>query len=140
MNVLNWRAFAPGLYSAGQPTPIQWREIRDTGVRAVLNLRPDDEQPGVDEAGLVAAAGLLYCHLPVASGDALDAACIAEFSRILDLHPEGLLIHCGSGNRVGALVALRERRRHGASVENALAAGRAAGLTGLSTKVAELLR
>lgn len=139
MNVLNWREFAPGLYSAGQPTPKQWATIRNAGVHTVLNLRPDDEQPGVDEAALVEQAGLRYLHLPVASGESLDGPCIGAFAKIMDAHPSGLLIHCGSGNRVGALVALANRRR-GASSVAALRAGQAAGLTGLLGKVVELLQ
>lgn len=139
MNVPNWQQFFPGLYSAGQPTPVQWQDIRQAGINTVLNLRPDSEQPGVCEASLVKAAGLRYLHLPVASADAIDGASIAAFSEILDANPEGLLIHCGSGNRVGALVALRAHRK-GASIADALHAGEAAGLTGLRAKALELMQ
>jgi len=141
MDILNWREFAPGLYSAGQPTPDQWRQIRAAGVAAVLNLRPDDEQPGVDEAQSVQGAGLRYDQLPVANGDALDHACVDAFARYLAEHPGGgVLIHCGSGNRVGALVALLARRHRGETIPGAIEAGRRAGLTGLEPKVAELLQ
>lgn len=141
MNVLNWCEFAPGLYSAGQPTPNQWSEIRDAGVVAVLNLRPDDEQPGIDEAQCVEQAGLRYQQLPVANGEALDQACVDAFAGYLAEHPQGgVLVHCGSGNRVGALVALLARRHWGATIPEAIAAGRRAGLTGLEPKVAALLK
>lgn len=139
----NWRRIAPGRYSAGQPAPADWSRIAALGVRTVLTLRPDAEQPDIDERALVEAAGMHHLQLPVASGEALDAACIDAFCALLDTHERelgdaGLLIHCGTGNRVGALVALRAYRR-GASTEAALAAGRAAGLTALEPKVAALI-
>ena len=140
MDVMNWREFAPGLYSAGQPTPNQWSQIREAGVVAVLNLRPDDEQPGIDEGQCVEQAGLRYQQLPVANGDALDQACVDAFAGYLAEHPQGgVLVHCGSGNRVGALVALWARRHLGATLPEALQAGRRAGLSSLEPKVVELL-
>jgi hypothetical protein len=45
------------------------------------------------------------------------------------------LVHCGSSNRVGALLALRAAWLKGATLEAALAAGRSAGLTGLESAV-----
>lgn len=140
MDVLNWREVASGLYSAGQPSPAQWPKIRKAGVGTVLNLRPDDEQPGVDEARLVADAGMRYRQLPVPSGDSLDPACVDRFSALLaERGHDGLLVHCASGNRVGALLALHARRHAGASIADALELGRRAGLAGLETKVRDLL-
>lgn len=138
--MLNWQKIAPGLYSSGQPTPQQWQQIRQAGVRTVLNLRPDDEQPGSQEAQMVADAGLRYCQLPVASGDAIDSACIDTFSALVDeCAADGLLVHCGSGNRVGALVALRAHMHQQASDSEALQAGRKAGLTSLEPRVIEIM-
>ena len=140
MNIPNWRTIAPGLVSAGQPAPGQWPQIRAAGLGTVLNLRPDSEQPGLDEAADVAAAGLRYVHLPVAVDDPLDTAVVDTFAVICEREaPHGLLIHCGSGNRVGALVALHAQRVHGASPAEALAAGERAGLTTLAPRVAALL-
>jgi uncharacterized protein (TIGR01244 family) len=137
---MNWREFAPGLHSAGQPTAEQWRELRRMDVGTVLNLRPDYEQPGVDEAALVRAAGMHYLQLPIDSGDAIDDAVIAAFERLVGDRPPGrLLIHCGSGNRVGALVALAAHRFHGASPAQALDLGERAGLAGLAPRVRELI-
>ena len=47
-------------------------------------------------------------------------------------------MHCASGNRVGALMALRASQ-NGASAEEAMAAGKAAGLTRLEPVVAKRL-
>lgn len=140
MNVMNLHEFAPGLYAAGQPTPREWPEIAKAGVRTVLNLRPENEQPGFREAELARNAGLEYLYLPVGSADMLDDERVAAFDALLARYAEGgMLIHCGTGNRVGALVALRAHRFLGASLGEALAAGRQAGLTGLEPRVRELL-
>ena len=53
---------------------------------------------------------------------------------------ERTLLHCASGNRVGALMALRAAWLHGASDEEALAIGRAHGLASLRGQVEMLLR
>ncbi len=49
-----------------------------------------------------------------------------------------VLLHCASGNRVGALLALRARM-HGASPEEALELGNEAGLSSLRSTVETLL-
>ena len=47
---------------------------------------------------------------------------------------EGVLLHCASGNRIGALMALIAFK-NGKSVDEAMAAGREAGLRGLAPVV-----
>ena len=49
-----------------------------------------------------------------------------------------MLVHCASGNRVGALIAL-SAADEGVPVEEALARGRAAGMTSTEARVRELL-
>ena len=49
-----------------------------------------------------------------------------------------VLIHCASGNRVGAMVALDEALNHGCDLDSALDQGRRAGLQGLEPAVVEL--
>ena len=51
-----------------------------------------------------------------------------------------VLMHCGSGNRVGAMMALRARWVQGRSAEEALAIGRSSGLKGLEGDVRTLLQ
>ena len=104
-------------------------------VRGVLNLRPLAEQPGRDEAAEVAAAGLAYASLPIADAGALDRESAAALDRALRKLPTPLLVHCASGNRVGALVALREAWFAGADPQTALTRGRAAGLAGLEPQI-----
>ena len=62
----------------------------------------------------------------------LDAALAAA-------EPGGVLVACGSANRVGAAFALRAVTVAGADPEAALELGRAAGMTGTEPRVRELL-
>ncbi len=130
-----WRKAADGLYSAGQPEPGHWVALAAAGLRGVVNLRPATEQPARDEAQEVSAAGLAYASLPIADASALGRDSAAALDRALRRLPSPLLVHCASGNRVGALVALREAWFAGADPQVALQRGRAAGLAGLEPQV-----
>jgi protein tyrosine phosphatase (PTP) superfamily phosphohydrolase (DUF442 family) len=59
-----------------------------------------------------------------------------KFDQLLkDSAKEDVLVHCASGNRVGAMLALRARWIEGKSAEEALAIGKAAGMTGMTDAV-----
>ena len=51
-----------------------------------------------------------------------------------------MLLHCASGNRVGALLALMAYHEEGVSRRQALDVGRAAGLGALESEVDQRLR
>lgn len=136
----NFREYEPGLYSAGQPNIEQLQALARAGVRTIINLRALDEPAPFDEPRAAADLGLRYVSIPVAGAKALMAATIA-FARALDeaeRHGD-TLIHCASGNRVGALVALHRSLMRRASPEEAMAVGRRAGLAGFEPVVAMLL-
>jgi uncharacterized protein (TIGR01244 family) len=135
LTIPGWRKAADGLYSAGQPEPAHWVALAVAGLRGVLNLRPPIEQPGRDESQEVAAAGLAYAALPIADAASLGRESAAALDQALRRLPTPLLVHCASGNRVGALVALREAWFAGADPQTALARGRAAGLAGLEPQI-----
>lgn len=126
-----------GLLVGGQPSLEQLERLRDLGYRTVVNLRTEAEGgPSPEE---VEALGLVYLRLPV--DGARDVG--EEKARTLDVvlgQVEGpVVLHCGSGNRVGALLALRALHVDGASPEEALEIGLAAGLAGLEPVVREQL-
>ena len=139
VTIPGWRKAADGLYSAGQPEPTHWVALAAAGLRGVVNLRPAAEQPARDEAQEVSAAGLAYASLPIADAGGLGRDSAAALDRVLRQLPSPLLVHCASGNRVGALMALREAWFNGASAGTALERGRAAGLAGLEPQVRRLL-
>ncbi len=63
----------------------------------------------------------------------------SEVDKILSGFNGPVLVHCASGNRVGALFALREKA-NGATNEQAIAAGKTAGMTRLEPEVLKVLQ
>jgi uncharacterized protein (TIGR01244 family) len=121
-----YRLIHPGLAAAGQPTPEALRGLREMGFRTVVNLRQEKEGP-VDERALVEAQGLRYVSIPV-TADTFSLADIDAVEKILDdASAAPVLLHCASSNRVGAAWAVIQARK-GKTLEEAEAAGRAAGL------------
>jgi uncharacterized protein (TIGR01244 family) len=111
------------------------------GVRTVINLRPASETPDLDEKSLVENAGMAYRWLPIAGSAGLTRENVSAFDRMLAESGEGrVLVHCASGNRVGAMMALRARWVQAKSPEEALAIGKGAGLKGLEGDVKALLQ
>lgn len=130
----------PQLVTGGQPDADAWQHLARAGIRAVVNLRPPEEMAGRDEAAEVQAAGLTYINVPIAGTHVLGPLPVAALWQALENVDGPVLVHCGSGNRCGAALALAEAWHRGQSAADALAFGREAGLTGMEPAVRELLR
>lgn len=132
--------FADAHYAAGQPTPQHLADLAREGVRTVINLRGPEEPVEYDEAAEAARLGLRYVTLPVTGPADLDRDRVRQFGRALDeaRREGGVLIHCASSNRVGAMVALDETLNRGCELAEALERGRAAGLKTLEPAVVAL--
>lgn len=137
MDVLNWCDVNDKLCCAGQPQPQDWSAIAASGVQTVVNLRPAAEQP-LSEQPDVEAAGMRYVNIPIGSLNDFTEQAISQFRELLN-SDDKLLVHCASGNRVGALYAFTAAAE-GKSVEQALELGRSAGLTKLAPMVEARLR
>jgi len=137
----NARTPLAGVLSGGQPTPEQIAEAATGGFHTVINLRGPDE-PGYEwEQAAVERAGMRYVHIPVARATDLTRENVerldAALRSAIDAGP--VLLHCASGNRIGAMLALREAWLRGTDPAEALRLGRAAGLTKLEPDVRALL-
>lgn len=79
------------------------------GFRTIIDLRPDDEEPGQPAAATIKAAarehGLAFVHIPVVPGQVADTQ-IAAMSRALAEQPGPALGYCRTGTRVATLWAL----------------------------------
>ncbi len=129
----------PGLLTGGQPTKEELAAVAAAGYRTVITLRPEEELAGRDERGEVEALGMNYRSLPIASGGDLQEANARMLAELLEGAESPILLHCGSGNRVGGLLALRAHFVDGASAEDALNLGQEAGLTRLEPVIRERL-
>lgn len=128
----------PQLYSAGQPSAAQLQQAAAAGVTTVIDLRQPDEDRGFDETLAAERLGLRYVRIPVAGAAGLSEA-NARALRVALAQSQGpVLVHCASGNRAGALLALLQARG-GASVDQALQFGRDAGMTSLEAPTRALL-
>lgn len=121
--------------SAGQPDAEQFRALRDAGYTMVVNLRADEECPDFDERGVVEALGMEYRQIPVngAAGMTADNARALQ-AAIAAGGGAPVLVHCGTGNRVGGLLAVAAWL-DGADTEAAIAAGKRTGLIGLEPEL-----
>ncbi|WP_051246610.1 MULTISPECIES: beta-lactamase hydrolase domain-containing protein [Thermomonas] len=129
-----------GLYTAGQPAASDWQAIKARGVRTVVNLRPPGELKDRDEAAEVRAAGLHYIEIPVSGAEGINPAnARALHAALAPAHGGGVLVHCASGNRAGALLALEQHEFDGVAAARALEIGKSAGVTGLEGKVRQAL-
>jgi len=139
VEIVNALTPLPGVLSGGQVTAEQLAEAAAAGFRTVVNLRTSEEPLDWDEPARVEALGMRYVALPIAGADDLTRENAEELARILDEAQRPLLLHCGSGNRIGALFALKAFYLEGKDAESALRVGLDAGLTKLEPKVREVL-
>lgn len=141
INIPNARQVFPGILSGGQPSEAQLQEAQQKGYKTVINLRPASEQGRFDEAQYVKTLGLNYIHIPVSGADGLTTTNSQSLHQALsDANNYPVLLHCASGNRVGALFALDARQRAQLPADQALAIGKQSGLTHLEDAVKNLLK
>lgn len=127
-----------GITSAGQPDREALEVFADSGYKAVIDLRGAAESRGLDEAAVVEDLGMSYVPFPVTGTEAINFGNAAKLQRLIDAQDGPVLVHCGSGNRVGALLALA-KALDGADDDAAIAAGKEGGLTRLEPVVRERL-
>ncbi|MGP5120312.1 beta-lactamase hydrolase domain-containing protein [Psychrobacter alimentarius] len=109
--------------------------LAKAGIDVVINLQPDAEL-SFDEAAAVERAGMGYEHLPISGAADLKQLKILAFDNILrQHHGKKIAVHCGSGNRVGAAIALRAGWLRGRKMDTAMERGRSHGLTKLEDEV-----
>lgn len=127
-------------FSGGQPSEVDFSIMKDGGVQHVVNLRPSSEQDW-SEGEVVEALGMSYHQIEIAGADDLSVANAQKLGALINgFGSEPYFVHCASGNRVGALIAINEAIANGKNVEEAIEIGRQWGLTGLEPKVRSVLQ
>lgn len=125
--LMNGSCPLPDVAVAGQPRVEQFRRLAAAGYRTVIDLRHFSEGRGFDESAAAREAGLRYENVPV-TPQTLGAAQFDRFRALLK-NPANrpAVVHCGSANRVGALLipylVLDEGRSADEAVEIAQRAG-----------------
>lgn len=127
-----------GITSAGQPDQAALEVFSESGYAVVIDIRGESENRGMDEKATVESLGMDYVLFPIEDRAAISFENAAELDKLIESYDAPVLIHCGSGNRVGALLALRQSLK-GDDDEAAVAYGKEGGLTGLEGVVRERL-
>jgi len=126
------------LLVGGQPTKEQLDRLAELGYTTIVNLRRQDEEGNLDLA-TIEESGLDYVHIPVAGAEDLDEEHARSLSEAIAAAEGKVVVHCGSGNRVGALFAISAFYVDGAAPDDALRTGRDRGMTSLEPAVREIL-
>ncbi len=130
---------ASNRFSSAQPSQAQLQALADAGVKHIVSLRPVSELDW-DEQAVVESLGMTFHRVPVDVPNGINQNNAESLSQVLaNIGDESALLHCASGNRVGAMVALK----HGADtgdIETAVTLGQAWGMTRLETMVREKLQ
>ena len=113
-----------------QITPEDYAHLAASGVRAVINNRPDGEDPGqmpaAEAARLAAKHGLAYHHIPITLAD-IPAEAVTRFGQALAQSAGPVHAHCRSGIRSALLWALHQVQSGQMTAEEACTAAAAQG-------------
>jgi uncharacterized protein (TIGR01244 family) len=117
--------------SGGQVTDEPLAKAKEMGVTTVVNLRAEGERAEYEtEQARVEELGMTYVHIPIdpGTGEGLSEENARKLAEIVG-KGEPTIVHCKSGQRVGALFAMKAHHVDGKSPEEALEAGKQAGLS-----------
>jgi uncharacterized protein (TIGR01244 family) len=124
----------------GQPDEAALRQAAEAGIKAVVNLRGPTESADFGQGQLVAELGMTYMRLPISGAADLTPENVRIFGGFLEaIGDRPALLHCASGNRVGALFALHAGLHEGMDTEMAVELGKMHGMTGLEEAVRQQL-
>lgn len=120
------------LYVAGQLQPDDLQNLADSGIKTIINNRPDGEESGqMDHSQaqqLATTHGIAYHYLPMANGQPLPPNLVAEFKAVLEATAEPVLAHCRSGMRSTLLWAIGQILAGNVTPDQAIEAGQSAGI------------
>ncbi len=106
--------------TAGQPTPEQFKTVRDAGYDAVVNLLPREQDNALKgEAALIGDLGMEYYYIPVvwAAPQLQDFTTFCEVMR--KLAGKKVFVHCAMNMRVTAFYSSYAMKHLGWSPQQA---------------------
>ena len=134
VEVTNAREPLAGVTTGGKPTEAQLRRAQELGYRTVISLLPEGDMAG--EAEAVQALGMKFVSIPITDANDLTEENARRLAVALDAPDEKpVLLHCASGNRAGALLALKAFYVDSATAAEAVELGTRAGMTSLRPQV-----
>jgi len=128
------------LITGGQPRPKDLEGLKEQGCTTVVNMRGAHERCGFDERAHVENLGMTYHHVPVSGASDINITTAKALNNVLKKSKGKALVHCASGNRVGAVMALYAHKHLGMNADDAMAFGRRAGLGAMAPLVRAQLK
>ncbi len=126
--VTKYRRIEDGLATANAVVPAALPQLRAAGFKTIIDLRTPNERGLAEEAAAAEGAGIRYVNIPV-SPATLGAQQVHAVAEILGQSANRpVLIHCSSGNRVGAIMELYREQIQGMEHERARTESRQIGL------------
>jgi len=113
----------------GQPSALDLQYLKTIGIDIVINLRPISEEIDFDQVSVMQNLNMVYHHIVVANETDLTKSTAMKLAQVLPKNGEKCLFHCASGNRVGALLAVKAFGLDGYSGDKAIQFGLDSGMT-----------
>lgn len=124
--IANYNRASPELATSGRLESGAVEALSKEGFATIIDLRTKFE--GVEgERREVESAGMNYINIPV-TGEGVDDMQLSSFSQSFETANKPVLVHCASGNRVGAMLT-RYYISKGIPSEVAFERGRAIGMS-----------
>ncbi len=101
--LLNAKYPEPDVLFGGQPTEAQLEAMATDGLAFVVDLRAEGEDRGYDEPAALQNLDVPYVNLPVDGERLTQPGTFERFIETMKKLEGPTLVHCASGNRVGAL-------------------------------------
>lgn len=118
----------PTVLTGGQPSVSHLTAFKATGGAIVLDLRDPMEPRPLDEPAVIRSLGLEYVNIPVTPGTMTDDTLDRILGVLRTAGERPVLVHCGSGNRVGAALIPLLMKDHGLEEEDAVGQAMRVGL------------
>ncbi len=135
LELKNAKNYTEKYITGGQPSVKDLTLLAKHGVKTVINLRTKKEFTQFDEKKIVESLGMKYISIPVAGKNGINQQNLTLFNQALGQNKNKTLVHCASGNRVGAFFALDAFNYKGKSATEAMIIGKKTGLTRLAPTI-----
>jgi protein tyrosine/serine phosphatase len=119
IHIDNFGRVDPGLYRGAQPQGRDYQDLKELGVKSIVNLTSDDLD--ANEKAAAESAGLTYVQIPMTTHIPPTSSQLSEFLRIVnDPASQPVYVHCvGGRHRTGVMTAVYRMTHDGWTADQA---------------------